>query len=478
MAEKTEALHPTVKLKVAGEDAVIGDIEFTMFYNQVTSASFSTHRRIDAFESAQNVTGEKVANEVGNMQKAMFEGKPKECVITMNDGLEGERTIKAFTTEPGYSLSSGQVNYRRSMIHRDCLVDALDLSIYAAQPQLPEGKNLVDIDPEEINVRILDILHAGIESWEAQHKKGVQSSTVQDILTQAKHEANKKNLKALELILENSKMGFSELKGEDWLSESMRKNTLNMRIHGVLTQPTGSTFATMLQLADEFQCVYIPGIEGVGKLVNRDLIFEDVKELSLPIVSLHIACGNPGMLPLANIHVVAGLECLPESETMNPALPYAAAWPKKPIEGGAYMRISAPAWSVGMTNFAGSGGAVNPKELMDIDNVIQYMTEERGQDVTKKKEESTNKLLEHWAKSSYRWMSLRSATATVVVPFNINVKEGKFYKVQDINSGSIFSGLLIGITHVVSAQNATGEARTSLTFSHVESGGFQLPFKD
>lgn len=483
-----QARKPEVKVESwGGKKRIIQEISYMAACSSWPSLSATHHVNSDAQDGAVRITAEEMFKSLGEQQKKAFDGAGNadtQVSIDVDDQDMGGSTLefKGIALGDTYDFSAHNVSVRGAAMPEWALMDMLNYSIYG---DFDSDTNKV-IESSSSVIEIIQATEQRLmtEAWsKAQEKlsqdKGEGAKQTLQNATKI-HQRNQKVRQYFKQVISNSQETFGWSSLDKLFKDRNQRTILNRSIANVvmrvLVGGRGGFLATLNSLANQFQCIYVPGKDPTdpGKLVNMGyLVAAEPETLEIKtLASASLRAGSPaGLLPIGYVHVLS-----PINGNTNVRYPYTgASVPKENLsKGGAEDRVEAPDWAAqpGIDAFA--------KE-----KTTQYAKAEKPESASITKTEQavqrTEKDLEKWGTSvqsvaaawglcHYAWTSLAHCTAALSVPGTFKPELGKRYKVQQ-EGKELFTGFLYSISTTVSAESCL----TSLNFSHIMATGFSLP---
>ena len=171
------------------------------------------------------------------------------------------------------------------------------------------------------------------------------------------------------------------------------------------------------------------------------------------------------------IKTLPSLFVAPQGLETNQFIQYPTFDPK-PSDLGTYILVSPPSWvSTDVTLYQAQTDLIDtasfqPGAALTADRL-------REQAATNAFQERSNLLL--WiAKRTFDEYFLKSAMASITIPFCADIQVGTTYEVQDMQGHPLFTGYLAHCTHSISQGRQEANARTDLIFSHVTAAGVEF----
>jgi hypothetical protein len=267
----------------------------------------------------------------------------------MEDAYSGSVSFKGNVSSPNYSFSAGSVSLTENIQPDYSALNCMDMSIYEKT-----GPSDLDRDPatnypkniaEFINKVFNDLFTKGSAVMQRVLKDAPKEKKA---AYEAQHRINQKVKKFINELFENSK----ETIGWDGVVEPERVPLMRARVEECLEGKTGGGFLNnILRLAEEFQCVYIPELDNVGKLVNKKELLTNAKPLKIHPIAMSVSAGSVGMFPVRAVVVTYpdnsqayAVRTTEDNDRDKRSSNFAAIYPKDPIEGGSVLTVLGPQW--------------------------------------------------------------------------------------------------------------------------------------
>ena len=475
---------PVVEIKQwGGKQRIVESAVYQIMCASYPSITVKHHVNTEAQQEAVEMTAAQLFEELGEQQTKAFKGKSEtdtELTIDPDDGSKLE--FKGISTGDRYSFTSTAVNITGGAVPDWSLVDMLNYSIYTDLS--------VDIrDGEKGASSLIELLKMTekrlIDGWQKVKQKLEKNkgedpySPIELKAREQIHERNQKVRNIFLQILDNSKdtIGWSSL--DKFFKRPIQgkqvQNGIARTTMRVLVGSGGTFLNALQQLANQFQCIYVPSLEpgNPGKLVNMAyLVAAEPEELKIDtLVGTSMSAGNPaGILPVGYTFVRSDVNA--DTRCPNPFLGIAV--PKEALDlGGACDMIQLPNWAPNNTTDFFKEEDI--KKISESEPQSASLNEAR--DPIKEEEDakeelgySIHSIAAAYGLCHYAWVSLAHCRASLTVPCSFQYEIGKRYKVMSEDK-ELFTGYLMGFTSSIS----TGSCLTELSFSHIMATGFSLP---
>lgn len=474
-----DARKPSVKLEIAGNKRIATAVNVQLQIGDYPTASAEHHQNIQAEQKSMKVDSADITRVIGGRQKRIFnERSSPDFKISLEEKSAGELEFEGYLRNPRYSFSAFNVSMADDGLIDYAIMDSLDYKIYTFPTLKDTGAIEYIEDAGSLTQYIIELTDAMIKAGPSESSESKRTEKDK----QAQHEINKKAHPLFVQLLKNSEKSIGWDKLPQWLVSLGDKPCANLRtvIHAVLFSASGNFMTCISRLCEEFQLIYIPSLKNPGKLVNRTDLFQEPEPLKLDVVALTLAAGSgKGLFPVRYV-IVNPSNVKTDKEAFK-------GNKNKALIESKYILCPDP----GSSSFATAAWYTPGPQWIDYEldackiknpkNIRRGFTVEKAKSAKKKRQEGIkerSKVLEdvlyRWGMSVYAWNSLSTSVATVTVPLNFKPQLGKRYEVKNKKGDQLFSGYLVGISHNISS-NGNGQALTTLDFSHIMSGDFELP---
>ena len=485
-ASGNKALEVKVSAKVDGKKIHPTQVKIINAINTMAQASITyIHKTADANKKSTNVTAKDVFTAMAERQTKSFKDTPDSpgVVLSLQDAYDGSVNFKGNVSSPNYTFSSGDVMLTENVQPDYSSLNCMDLSIYEQTVfnlDQVKAKDYPDTIAEIIKKVITDMVEKGDKQI-----KGIKDK-IKKAAFKKQHDINKKVIKFAEELLENSK----ETIGWDGVINESNKSSVVTQIRQRVTEALkgktgGGFFNNILRVAEEFQCVYVPELDNVGKLVNKKSLLTDATTLTLHPVTLSVQAGSVGMFPVRAVIVNQPVNSQDANTSANidrtKKANLAAMYPEDPAEGGTILSVLGPQWlpsalyDIAKIEATTEQGKSKKKKLQK--NKLDKDKAKGAKKVTKSVKanfEDNEKVTEQWAETVYYWQALGQAYAIISTELNLKLQVGKRYTVKG-DSGVLFSGILNSIEHTIHTSFKSSSAVSQLQFSHIVMASAKIP---
>lgn len=481
MADASRALKVRCQCKIGGEDryvsGFVAEMEVNRFWPKIT---VETHQKKDAHTRAIKLGSFDVAKEMGTLQKKVFDQRSSED-FNFNASVQGDSdggtlTFKGYVIGSEFTITANSVVRADSAIADYAKISALNFDsartvTYAQEDEGPrlEGKESI---ATFISKCAEDLLKDDGDG-------GDEDKSLDTTFRELQKEVNKEVFPKFKELLQASEKTFGWEDAVELISEGKcgDDSPLRARIYGILGGSANGSFeSTLMQLAEEFQCIYVPEWDKVGKLLNRRDILKNPEKLSMTIVSLNLKTTNGETLFPVKFIAISPPQ---QVEYCMEAISDFMAVPKENVKPGASMlRSDGPLWispAEVMDEIAKEGDEAPRRAKPQKVKKAKKRAKKRKKKKAKEKA-SLHKILEKYGEALYVYQALSGSFAEIVTTLRLDVEIGKCYRVSSEKGKELFTGVLWGVRHVASTGNGNQpQASTTLNFHIVQMTGFELP---
>lgn len=474
-----KALEVKATATVGGNKVHPTEITITSAVNTMAQGRITyIHKSANAEQSSTDITAKDIFTAMAERQTKSFSDTPDTPGVDVNitDAFNSSLSFKGNTSSPNYAFSSGDVMLDESIQPDYAALNCLDLSMYNTSEynvDVIKDENYPSNIAEFIKKVFENIIEVGVINMEGDNQGKLTKEC-----NKKQHEINEKVKKFAIQLFDNSKdtIGWDGVK--DQLGP-VGVDALRCRISNALKSNAGGFFNNILHLAEEFQCVYVPEYDNVGKLVNKKKLFESDESLELKSVSLSVSAGSVGMFPIRAVAVrspgvpTANIDLIVDSND------YGIIYPKDVQPGGSIMQILGPQWlpvesfDMATVKPVKDGSEARKIQTNKLDPKAGQLAEVAANTVEKKGKE-TESVVEQWAETVYYWQALGQSYAIINTELMLNVKVGTRYTVLG-KDGALFSGVLNSVTHTIATSYDSCTASSNMQFSHVIMEGATIP---
>lgn len=476
MAESLRS--PVAHCTIDGESYSVTSINIRSGINAIPVADIVAHpssaRSADI--KASEVLTSDVVSKIGSYQNTIFSGVRLDpnASLSIDDGNGGQLTFSGILSSPKYTHAFGSVGYSFQLVQKSNALLSLNPSIYTyTNKNVTQG----DILPSNISSissaipEIYDFCRDNWKSWfaTAKNRKDLMASTEVSALEMI-DSMNEKIKPLFYEMLGNSDMDtFSNELSQ--ITVIPAKQAISRNIANIIRARSGSYLSTILNLAESYQCAYIPSYDGYGALKGYGSLLEAEGTITLDLAQLYVNAGNTAVVPFAAVAVTHPRAANVVNGINSPAV--SALYPPQLPEGGTLYNISGPEWLP--PNYVSVGTKVDGSipSLEEIEDAVNNVDTDIGD-----QHKISAAILYKWAYYNYIRQIIGKSEITVTIPLDVTLEVGKSYNIMSSTGTSIGTGLLDSITHQL-ALNGGGNSscQTHLVFSYCEVGGYKLPYK-
>lgn len=454
-------------------------IQLNIGINSIPVAEVSVFPRTrDASQQALRVSNRDFALNAGAVQERIFSNRLEpDASFTIFDGQDGVLTFKGFIASPSFGFAPGNVSNNLTLMHESAPVIGIDSSIYSYV-----DKAFMVPDPRITETNVASLVKALtqdlVRKWKIYRDSFIDPSAIERTIRSRTGDINDRLLPIWYKILDNSTqdMNWPELAE---ILEQYRVVHINGWIYQTLKGAQGNFFNNMSVLGQGFQSAFIPDLTPgqFGRFRRSDFAYDNMKRLDVASTNIQLNAGNPNILPVSR----AVVQTIPKQWWLvadknglgNVPRPIIAAYPETPVDGTGIFRDGGPPWLDADVEVERPLSL--PPERLDL-NVYTQQRQELTQKTTQKLQLPMQRICAAWARDIYVMESLRSSTASLTVPLDVSLTPGDWYTVTS-GDAFLFIGQLAEVHHIVGTHPRPA-AFSELTFTHVEAGGFQLPYRN
>lgn len=481
-----------ITLKINGETRHPVSISMTARINSYPVVQVLHHGDNEAYNGAVDVTSGDIAKEMGARQNTIFrERSTADAELKIADGQGGSISFKGFITSPNYSFSSRNVDLSDVILPEYAKMESLDFSCYQVAAQ---DIDVLDMEPsledeEKVPTLFYKCGQKLMEVWK--ENKDSYAEKQEDLQTRSQEEQDKINQKVISIFKDlmdasaeaddNGDIPFGWEDLAEWLSRGtsvIADEQVRTRMYALLKTASGSFFTTICKFAEEYQCLYVPEWDKVGKVMNRNRLYDNPVGYTIAPTSLTLSGGTKGLFPTRYVAVTPNVAIADIDDVLPPEK--FVAFPASLTEGGTAMRNPGPPWlpswlAEDNVNEKGKSPQDLSKGLLIsyIERLIKSIEDDK-----KLYNRNINKILKAWAKSVYFWQSLGASSARFSIPLDLSMKPGYRYNIKNQLGEQLATGFLQEVSHAIVCSGQGADATTSLAFSHLELPGFELPGKN
>lgn len=475
------ALEIQCHAQVGGESRYVSGFHAVISVNNFwPKVTIETHDKKAAYSSAKRLSTGEAAKEIGSQQKKIFQSRNSgdlKAQISVSGGDGGSLSFKGFTIGSEYSLSAYQVSRTDTAIVEYAKISALNYG----NGRMVEYKDEMTEPALEKGDSVATFILKCTQQLEKEADEAVSGGKSMDAQFRDKQKSvNKQLSKEFQKLLGASEktMGWDKAIKAIASGECGDDSAIRTRVMGILTAGAGGFETTIMQLAEEFQCVYVPDWNTIGQLVNRKQLIKQKKSLSVTIISMHLSTSNGGTLfPIKYVAVSPPMRV---PYMVNPETFYVVVPEENVKPGAAMLRTEGPLWidTSGIMDDVDKEGKNRLEDRKKKQKASQGKSNVKKRKIKLEKADNTAKeVLMDYGKSIYVFQALAGSYAEIVTTLNLNVKVGKCYTVKNKGSGQeVLTGVLWEVRHNASTGGGQSpQASTTLVFHIIQMPGFTLP---
>lgn len=474
MGNTVEVRSPTVTIDGEATDDLT--LSFTVPVSGGLSGSpfarYSFHE--PAGEEAISPTTEELVGKIEAAQQEMFTN-PELKSVTINDGVN-QKIFTGYNVGGHHSVMFGNVANGRTLVHPCSRLDYMNTAIYVGggkEAYLDKSRKIKSTTIPDLMAEVLDNIVADWEEF-----KGSSDDKTDDVTAAVRdsvHENNKAIFDTWNSVLSAST--DVELEGfAEYVENESQRVTVAEKIAAVYQSSSPDFFSKIAQFESMFQIRFIPSPDGdtPGKFIPFKKMVSDAEDATINIRSLAMQAGTRGFMPVGAV-VMTGLPRSAPYLGKATAGTAMVSHPETIPAGAAVETITAPSWIVSdllpTIEEADISGNLDLNAYLSALGTLDDAADER--------QKSILKLAKDFARNVYCNIALSTSTASVVTLLDVTWEAGKRYKVtQDKEDATVlFSGFLQNVEHNISSSPSRANATTTLSFTHVEAGAFELPNK-
>lgn len=390
-------------------------------------------------------------------------------------GTDGSMSFSGFEVFPSLQVSVGSITPEIHAVHQTASVQRLNMALYT-QSGIPNA--VKETNEKDFPKRVALIIRTLVTDW----RKQVFPSMTQTEKTIAErvHNQNTEPLKIVYDIL--TKSDKFEIDGMDKLAQTIPtvNNALNNWILWSLTSESEGFWERFLEMNRKVGLFYAPSIGGAedyGTLVNTRKAFEDAEDFedvdsitfqpNLQLPEVPITYVIMPHLPFTSSfkNYKAESKLLPGQ--VSPSI---LRYPPGQVTGHSQV-ISPPPYIVStlqnMSSLGGFGSSLSGKAHDQAEKLDNATTPQVA---------AMKTFLLSYMRNIFHAIQLQGSSFGMTTILSPKWQVGKAYRVSQ-SGVLLFKGMLASCSHTVSSSPDSPQAFTQLSFSHVQWGGFSLPFE-
>jgi len=473
-------IRPSVKVDFDGEVST-DSLRMRIQVGSDPTLSISAFSGEDASSAATPVFGAQAAKFMARAQAAAFsERTAPDLSVALKDGLGGSLVFKGYVSGPSYSMDSQSTTFRPaiSAVSAAAALANLRLDIYrgsSKKPDEPLGAKgaLIERTKGDSNLaaRLATLTRDMIKYWQGR-RNSADAITTQ--LANNLHLANERGpLKVWNEVLANSTQ-YLQLDWLEKIAQNIPSNeALNRDLLGTLRGQSGSFYATVQSLCDDYSLHYVPNSDGSpGRLEPRiNKVTGNVISKQLPATAVFMGGELPSpLLPPQQVLIVG--------KPQNMSLKHVKAAKSEGV--------------MGITGYPADASQLNGNVLVvplpfhlglylslcrlpllkntapKIPGAVKAFSEIAELTAVALREQD-EALVQSYAKSVFVDAALGGYNSSLQVPLDLSWEVGSRYAMS-VDGAVLFKGFLAGVEHSF----GRSEMSTLLDFTHVEYGSYSL----
>lgn len=470
----SEVRHPTAWVN----DNIIDRASVQARVGTFPEVSFTSHPGVDR-GPARPINASEFISALAADQEQAYNGTPSLMMLLMDDAKSSRLPIPSLITSPSYSTGIGYTGRKRNGVYPAAAVIGLRTDIYTGA----KDEWRVDNNPGDASVaaRLKSLTEFIIKEWE--DIGGGDDSELSYETKQTIHAQNEPRLQIWYQILEAS-VSTTEIEALGSLKDD--NPAVNSGVNSwmvALLRSSKQNFMRVIEgFCSAFHLIFEPPSEQypVGRLVKlADLLQEDPEEMSIMVVQEDLTAGPLKTLPLKKV-IITGVSTTEYRDNgdmkdgrSSIGASNIAEYPPGEFAGGSIQSFGMPPYlpspvrsAPGLDASAGLTAENYNQAVKDLrDGVNGYISD------------SMIALCEHHAKGLYANLALSNSQASITGELDLRFRAGKRYKVSATNKQgetTIFTGILLGVTHTIHSKQDSPYAASELNFAYVEADGFSF----
>jgi len=467
------AIKISAIVKVGDEEIPASLISINWGVGYVPKVVLHLQETVDMQTESVRPSGSVVTGRIGRNQAKMFEGQEVNSKLTILIDDSPEFEFSGILGKSAFTVSVGDFGYSYIMQHASALLDSFrpDVYTYTKKHRIPDGLIKKAKEADTIPKLLKIIIDHNSTSYKPP-EDGVREVThiVQALLV----ESNKIPLKMWQdLLTESMKEDFIKIPQEPAITfEHMVERT------NIVYQRRDSRFSSTVNIiASRYQMIWVPDAlsDSAGKFIPMKNLVKPSATLDLDVRMETFTTGSADIIPTTHVVVYGGGSTSHRMEAAgkkSETIPFVGSWPETPVTG----RIQAaplPDWLLVPPH------SLKPAEVLSATE-LDKESFKRGREALfryhktiTKPDSPFHQMVREYARNIYISLALGTSTSTIAIPLDLSIKPGICYTVNFTDGGS-FVGFLQSVNHILKTADNKGEAKTTLTFSNIQSGPFRL----
>lgn len=426
-----------------------------------------------------------VLSRIGEMQASRLAGRTEsDFKLTAQDGKGGELYYEGFLSAPVLELTRTSSADSLSSVGLVAMIDALDLSIYASDPDAvrkESSRNLLAVPPAKdgnITQTMLEITEALVSNYDL--TMDLELETSMKALLERQHSINTGGaLGVWKAILNANDVEFKSW-SEAFNECSEIAENLSEYAKRMLTTATPGFWNKVSSAMSAFQLYYVPSFSGYGRFERADAKTGDpIGDLELSVLSFSVGDGNQRLMQPGGV-VMVGAGPKTDRGEASATVPRICAYAPDPLLDGFIQREPVPLWLTRAGNVPIIGSSEDKSgdasESVNLSLADRAARKTSGLAHAAKVAAKGRGIMSEMCEVMFSELQLAHSTASATVPldFSLNDKIGQRYTVKiagkNGESGS-FSAFVHSINHGVDLRNGRElNSYTRINFSHAKYG--------
>lgn len=438
-------------------------------------------------DKVQTPLAKETIDRINALQQERLAGRTKpDFKLSAGDGIGGRMTYQGFTTAPLLNLSKVSTLDRLSSVGVVALLDALDLSIYAASYDLERAEAGSDLKPikaaenGDVTGTIASITKTLVGNYDLSLAN--EHAEVSKEILRLQHQVNTDGPLKLWLAI----LGASRVKYDSWdaafkASPAIARH-LSERIRDFLEAQSSGFWAQVQGLMQNFQMFYVPDFDGPGRFVRADRkVAEPTEEIAASVMTLDLVDGSTRILqPGGVVMMMRGSTAERQESQPDPTIPRVVAYAPDPLRPGFIHREPPPFWLLreeGIPIFGSEVDTRPPSQTqVNLDLAKRKAAAALGRQFKSKVDTVSSGVMTELCEVIFKNLQLAQSTVTIGTPLNYRANRAVGRRViievrrnSRFWAGRKFTAFVQGVSHSVSLnQGKQMSASTELRLSHVD----------
>lgn len=432
------------------------------------------------------VSGE-LLERIGELQAQRLAGRTDpDFSVTAKDGRGGEVDYEGFIAAQLFNLTQVSTIDRLSSVGLVALIDALDLSIYAAGYSLEREEAGTDLKPVKAaeSGDVPKVLSAITDTLVGNYGAVVAAEylpTAKEMLG-IQHDIN--NSGPLELWKEI--LAASDVKYDNWdkafeVSPTIAR-ALTERTRDFLEAQNSGFWMQIQSMMSSFRMFYVPEFDGVGRFERADKKMEDPEvTINASVTGFDVADGSSRILQLGGVVMMARAAPTERQESQpDPSVPRVVAFAPSPLQSGYMHKEPVPFWLVREEGVPIFGSEIDRRRRsgtqVSLDLARRFVSKVAGRDLKTRVDTVSEGIMSELCEVIFKDLQLSQSTASLTLPldFSLHKHVGKraTIKLESnplVGSGGEFTAFVHGITHSVDLREGKHlDSSTVVRLSHAD----------